>query len=481
MSGTFSSFGSALSALRYNRVAMDTASNNVANANTPGYTRRMAVAQATGAPAVPALWSTWNGTSGGVEVGGIERMVDPLLSARSRTEHASLAFLDTRSASLVRLETTLNEPGENGVAAALSAFKAGWHDVANNPGDEAARSQLLGRAQTLVESINSQAAAVSTEWSDQRARLTSVVAETTQVADDLAKLNEALKAANNAGTDANTLLDQRDQLTLRLAQLTGAKTVINEDTTATVYFGGTLANGQALVNGSTSTPLELAGADDMSGAESAPLNLTLSGVPMTQPNLVRGELGGTLKVLQEDLPGYLGKLDGFANELASSVNGVHTGAYDLDGSLGLDFFGLTEGATALKASTIAVSIKDPWHVAASAEGRLTGEPIPDPREKFSLDGSKALQLGGEDMGGGTYRSLITDFGVQVASAKRLTTNQAVLTNQVDATWESLSGVNIDEEMVNLLAAQRAYEGASRVITTLDSVLDTLINRTGITR
>ena len=85
------------------------------------------------------------------------------------------------------------------------------------------------------------------------------------------------------------------------------------------------------------------------------------------------------------------------------------------------------------------------------------------------------------MGGDAYRNLVTGFGVTVSSARQAAANQSVLTAQVDASRESLSGINIDEEMVNLLAAQRGYEGASRVLTTMDSMLDTLINRTGLVR
>ena len=140
VSGTFSSLSTALSAMRYNQVAMDVASGNVANSGTAGYARRQVVGQATGAPSVPAMWSRWEGAGDGVQPGPVTRMVDPLLDARARTEHASGFFLDARAASLVRFETTLGEPGDNGLAAALSSFKAGWHDVANNPGDEAARS-----------------------------------------------------------------------------------------------------------------------------------------------------------------------------------------------------------------------------------------------------------------------------------------------------------------------------------------------------
>ena len=148
---------------------MDVASGNVANAGTAGYARRQVIGQATGAPALPALWSRWEGAGDGVERQlGVDRMVDPLMDARSRAEHSASSFLDTRSTSLVRFETAIAEPGDGGVAAALDNFQAAWHDVANNPGDSAAGTQLLARAETLRATIATQAQAVSNEWSDQR-------------------------------------------------------------------------------------------------------------------------------------------------------------------------------------------------------------------------------------------------------------------------------------------------------------------------
>ncbi len=165
-------------------------------------------------------------------------MVDPLLDARARTEHAGLSFHDSRSTSLVRFETTLAEPGDNGVAAALEQFRAGWHDVANNPGDLAARSQLLARAETLAGAVRAQDRAVTTEWEDQRTRLDALGAEVNQVAKQLADLNVGLRNADVAGTDAGTLLDQRDMLTLRLAELTGSTVTVKPDTTVEVRVGG---------------------------------------------------------------------------------------------------------------------------------------------------------------------------------------------------------------------------------------------------
>jgi flagellar hook-associated protein 1 FlgK len=184
----------------------------------------------------------------------------------------------------------------------------------------------------------------------------------------------------------------------------------------------------------------------------------------TPPPSLLGQLGGTYQLLTDDLPSYLTGLDGFVSTLVSEVNDLHESGYDLSDppQTGVSFFGGTTAAD------LTVLVTDPKEVAAAdAPG--------------TLDGSVAARMATKDLGATDYRSLVTDFGVKVASARRVAENQGILTAQVDAARESLSGVSIDEEMVNLLAAQRAYEGASRVITTLDSVLDTLINRTGLTR
>jgi flagellar hook-associated protein 1 FlgK len=467
MSGTFSSFSTGLSAMRYNQVAMDVASGNVANAGTPGYARRQVIGQATGAPDVPARWSRWEGAGDGVQAGGVNRMVDPLLDARARTEHASASSLDARATSLVRFETTLGEPGDNGVAAALAAFKQGWHDVANNPADGAARSQLITRGQTLASAINTQARAVDTEWSDQRTRLDATATEVNQVAGNLAKLNSALQAAYVGGNDAGTLLDQRDQLALRLAELTGARTTINADTTVTVQLGDP-ASPVTLVDKTTATPVTVQGAPDLAGSAANPVQVLVGGVPTP---VTSGEMGGVHQVLTQDLPDYMSKLDAFAVALRDAVNTQHHQGADQNGNQGGDFF----AGTSARTLGIAPTLTGPAMVAAADLSKI------DPADPNAgrYDGSNAEVLGSADLAGGQYRSLISSFGVTVSSAKQVSANQGVLAAQVDASREALSGINVDEEMVNLLAAQRGYEGAARVLTTVDSMLDTLINRTGL--
>ncbi|MGZ4505292.1 MAG: flagellar hook-associated protein FlgK [Nocardioidaceae bacterium] len=453
MSSTFSSLSTALSALRYNQTAMDVASGNVANAGTDGYARRQAVAQATGAPVTPALWSRWNGAGDGVEAGRIDRMVDPLLDSRSRTEHASSSYLDTRATSLARFETSIDEPGETGISAALASFKQSWHDLANNPGDGAARGVVLARAEDLRSTIAQQAGAVSTEWSDQRTRLDAAVSEVNGLADQLSQLNQGLRSAHLSGTDAGTLLDQRDQLMLRMSELTGASFTINGDTSVDVKVAG-----QTLVSASTTAPLQVAGSTTLAGAGADPVGLSIGG---TQVTIGNGEIGADVQLLGRDLPDYLTQLDSFVSTLAGQVNAQQQAGNDLTGTAGTPLF---SGTTA---TTLTVAITDPNQVAAA-----------DPT-KGKLDGSNATALANLDLGADGYRRLVSGFGVTVSSARSVSTNQATLTAQVDAARESVSGINTDEEMANLVAAQRGYEGAARVMTTLDSMLDTLINHTGL--
>ncbi|MGN6128846.1 MAG: flagellar hook-associated protein FlgK [Nocardioidaceae bacterium] len=477
MPGTFSSLNTALSALRYNQVALDVASGNVANVGTPGYARRQVVGQATGAPSTPAIWSRWQGAGDGVEAGPVTRMVDPLLDARVRTEHATGSFLDTQSTALVRFETTLNEPGDNGIAAALANFKAGWQDVANNPNDGAARSQLIARANTLATALNDQSRAVTTEWDDQGKRLTALATDVTQTAQSLDRLNDGLRTAYVSGTDAGNLLDQRDQLALHLSELTGADVKINDDTTMTVKLGNS-----TLVDGSgQNDPLAMTvtaggpGSAAQVGA-SSPVQVSVGAEKFST---LDGSVGGTLQLMNGDLPGFLGKLDGVAAQLAHDVNdgrtnpdGTVTGgqANGLDeaGNAGRPVFVSSDGSSTFTAASISV---DPTFVPedVAAAGKAGG----------LYDNTNALDTAALDMGDEAYRSLVTDFGVTVSKSKQLASNQQTLVAQVDASRESLSGISVDEEMVNVLAAQKGYAGAARVMTAVDEMLDTLINKTGL--
>lgn len=469
MSGTFSSFNTALSGLRYQQSALDMASTNIANATTEGYVRRRVVGETMAEGTVPAMWSRSTQPVGnGVRATGVDRMSDPLLDVRARYEHGEQAWLDTQAGALSRVETGLGEPGDAGVAAAFSAFRASLHDLANAPGSEAARGQVLAKANNVADAVNLQVRNIATEADDQRSRLLDSVAEVNTVAQDLASTNKAIISGRLGDSDTSTLEDKRDQLALRLAELTGARSTIRPDGAMDVTL-----NNESLVSGQTANTLNIASGVTPSGAaDGSPVTFTVgsSSVVLNGVDL-RGRVGGTATLLDKTLPGYLAGLSAVAQDFTDTVNAAHRAGYDLGGVGNRDLFAFNPAAAS---DPMSVVIADPRELAAS---NVPGTP-------GNLDAANADDIASAITGAGiedSYQRLVSGFGITVASMRRQADNQQVLTTQVDNSREQLSGVSLDEETVNMLAAQRAYESAARLMTTLDSVLDTLINRTGLVR
>jgi flagellar hook-associated protein 1 FlgK len=178
----------------------------------------------------------------------------------------------------------------------------------------------------------------------------------------------------------------------------------------------------------------------------------------------RGTMGAMENTMQTIIPTLSAKLDGVAAALAKTVNDAHEAGYGLDGVNGRPFF---SGTTA---DTIMVAITDPTHVgASSAQGTFDGS-IAD-----ALSDSGILSTGPDKV----YQSMIAQLGVDAQTSVRRADIQSNVTLQIDAARESEAGVNLDEEMTNLIKYQRGYEAAARLMTTVDSMLDHLINRTGL--
>lgn len=463
MSGTFSSFNTSLTALRYNTAAMDVASNNIANVNTEGYTRRRVLAESLGAPNAPANWSIYDGVGGGVGTKGVQRLSDSLLEARARQQHGTQSYLDTQSTVLQRVESGVGEPGDQGVSAALADFRASWHDLANDPGGAATRQTVLNAAVALADAIHGQAASLQAEVDTQQVHLVDTVSETNTVAAQLAQTNKTLARSALDGIDQSNLLDQRDQLGLRLAELTGGTATVRPDGGLDVTVGGVV-----LVSGETANTLSITSGVRPDGtSDGNPVTLGIvAGSATTAVSGLTGEVGATTDLLTTTLPGYQGGLNAAAKTLADSVNALHQSGFDLGGTAGGPLYTYTAGS---EAASISVGITDPSLIAAS--GTAGG----------SLDGSVADRLGASGTPEASYQRLVTGFGTQIAGVKRQQATQQLLTVQVDNARQQLSGVNLDEEMVSMMTSQRAYQAASRVMTTLDDMLDTLINRTGLTR
>ena len=454
--GTFDGISVALSGLHAQRRAMDVAAQNVANANTVGYTRQRVNLTAIGASAVPALWSTPSTSAGGVAVSGVVRVQDQILTTQSRDAHALESTLSTSADALSSIESLFAEPSDNGLATQLSAMWSSFHDVANQPSDPAVRSQVLQRATVVTDWMNQASGQLTSQASAATATVGTLLTQVNTAAHQLADLNVAILRTSQSGESTNELADQRDQVALKLSELVGGTATTDASGNVNVRIGGS-----ELVAGSTVRELSL-----VSSGGKALVQWSQDGSAATIPS---GQVGGLVDAVNTTIPAWSARLDALAANVAGQVNALHQTGYDLNGTLGGPLF------TGTTAATIKVAISDPRAIAASGVAPTAGAP--------SLDVKVADALG--NLGGSTtspdsvYRQLVSDLGIAAQSASTRVTTQKGIAANVDNAAASVAGVSIDEEMTNIITFQRAYEAAGRVLTAVDATLDTLINHTGL--
>ncbi|CAA9211750.1 MAG: Flagellar hook-associated protein FlgK [uncultured Blastococcus sp.] len=468
---SFSGLNIGLSSLYASRRALELTGQNVSNVNTEGYSRQRADLQSVGGPVTPAMHSKYDGAGNGVKVAGVDRLRDLFLEARALTERGTSAGLTGDRVLLGRVEAVLSEPGDAGIQRQLADFWDGWDDVANKPDSLAARSQVLERAQTLAAGINGAVDKLDAQYDASHQQLSATVLDINAVAAGVAEFNRAIVSATRSGLSPNDLLDKRDVLVQRLGELAGVTVTQGELGSVDVKLGD-----RTLVEGATSSMLKVRGTGGTPPGSQAvavawgdPGNSADVGPDVT----VGGSAGSLSRGLNDVLPRYRGQLTDIAAKVRAQVDAVHTGAFDRDGQPGMAFF--LPGA----GGKIAVNpLLTPDKVAASGTYVEAGTVRGGDR-----GGAKAAQLAelGTAKGGADelYRRTVVALGVEAQAAGRRVEIQDNVLAQIDAARESESGVNLDEEMTNMLAFQRAYEGAARFVSAIDQMLDTLINRTGV--
>jgi len=497
MTGTFASLNIAKTGLQYQQIAIDVADNNISNVNTAGYVRESANAVDAGGVSGPTMWSSYPGYGEGVATEGVQRLSDLLLGQRQRTEHGTQSLLEAQQSSLSRFESAIGEPGDDGVSAALSTFSASLQDLANNPGDVSARESVVSNAQTLAQAIQAQSAAVADEASEDSAGVTTDVTQINALAKDVASLNKSIFAGSQSGNDVANLEDQRDQDVLQLAELAGATTTVQADGRYAVSIGGV-----ALVNVANSS---VPGSGDSANAlVASPVSGVVDGSTLTfsvndasgdpiedgsgnpvNVSVTSGDLGGLSVLLNTTLPTYYQGLNKIAYDLATTVNNQQANGYDENGLAGSPLFtaggekptGPTSDATGSGYSSTTDYAANLAVVDGFGAAQLAASTTLDASgTAASLAGDNADELSTAFANvTDQYQSLVSGLGSQINALNHQTTNQQALTTQVDSEWQQSAGVSLDEETINLMSAQRAYQASAKVLSVMDDVLSTLIN------
>ncbi|MET4782867.1 flagellar hook-associated protein FlgK [Glaciihabitans sp. UYNi722] len=469
---TFSGLTTAYTGLTAARRGLDVVGQNMTNASTVGYTRQRLTTSAIGSLAQVGPLSGRAQVGQGVSVDGVARLGDAYLDARVRTSAATSGNLAVRSNALTSIQASLHEPGTGGVSAQLLGFWSAWGDVANHPGDAAPTGVLLLQANSLVSQIAGGYNAVNDEWSETRSKLSGMADELNSAGQQVAALNGQIRSTLASGGSANELLDQRNTLTTTIAALTGGTVRDLPDGTAEVLVGG-----NALVTGDTFRAVNVVGSTTMAGAGASAVTLEWAGRPGFTVAVESGEMAGSVAMLAAaNATGTGGSIaeaaasyNAFATYLADKVNTAHQAGGTSSGATGLDFFGVSaSGPAALGLSVIPTSAAD---IATGTPGA------------GALDNANAVAIAAlgsaSDSPDSVWSTFVTTIGVTTKSALQQATLAESAATSASSAQLSNSSVDLDEENVNMLTFQTAYQGAARVMTAVDQMLDVLINHTGI--
>ena len=460
----------AVKALRAHQLAVDVAAHNIANAHSPGFSRQRVLLRPMGLDGSDHFTrDALLGRAGfGVNASDVHRVRDVFMDYQVRQTLGSQGQYSAQSSALGRAEFVFNDPSDGGMSGLMAKFWNSWHDVVNDPEGSPGRTQLVHATTTLTSRIQRSYTDLDRQRTDLNFQVRQAADEINAYAGEIAQLNFQIKQVELNGDMANDLRDRRDLMLDKLSGIANISYNEMEDRTVTVYMGS-----HELVFSNTARTVSAVDQPGNTGMQY--LTFDQDGMPV---ETTTGQLRGLYDARDQDIPNLLAKLDTFATELIASVNAAHTAGTDLNGNPGVDFFAPTPPGSSA-AATIAINAAitaAPRLVAASGSGAPG-------------DGSVALQIANIQLNGlgglngqtfdDFYANIVTVLGADVSRANGLAQSAADLNSHFEALRQSVSGVNIDEEVTNLAAAQHAYEAAARVITAIDQMLETLINGTGV--
>ncbi len=448
----------AASGLRAQQSALDVTSHNISNASTPGYSRQRAVITTN-----PSLITPKGVYGTGAQVVDVTQVRDQLLDVDYRGQTSTASEQQTRSDILGQVQSVLNEPTDTGLANTMDQFFSAWSDLATNPSDASTRTVVRQDATDLVNQMHQLASSFDQTRQNTETRLSDGVTRVNQLTAEVANLNKEIVSVESDGTTASDLRDQRGTALDELS--TYVPIQVEEHSDGSV---GVATSGISIVDGAHSTDLAVSTSGGTYG-----LKVASSSDSISSPG---GSLGGMLQVLNTDLPSYQSKLDTLASSLVSEVNSVHETGTNPDGNTGVDFFD-PSGTTAW---TMALSSD----VSSSASAIAAGTPDAGGAYRSGAN-DVALAIGGmrdqkvsglgQQTPGDYFTGLVSGVGLDVRSSQDAAGVHKTLADQANTRRMSTSGVSVDQELVNMMQFQSAYQAAARVVTTANQMLQSLIN------
>ena len=449
MSGLNTSLMVAMQSLLAEQGALDLTTNNIANVNTPGYTREVPVLSE-----APATQEANYAMGNGVVLEKYQSIRDQILEQQVNQVTQQNSSAQAQTNSLQQVEPLFTSTGSD-LGSEMSAFFTSITQLQTDPANSTLRQGVLTAGQNLATAFHTTAAGIAQVQAGLNTQVTGDVGQINQLAQEIAPLNVQLANLQATGQDGGTVEDQLNVLIGKLSALTGVN-VTQTETGLTLTTG----NGTPLVVGAQSFALQTAtGSDGMTHV------LDSTGQDITS-TIQGGDLGGSLEVSGTTLPGISDQLNTLAGQFATAFNTAQEGGFDLNGKVGVAFFNAPSTGSG-SAANFSVAITDPKLIAASSDGSAGSN--------GNLTNLMAVQNATLPSGSSpvdSYANIVFAAGSASAEAQAQTSATGISLLQLTNQRSALSGVSINEESTNLIRYQQAFQAAAKVISTIDQ-LDTI--------
>jgi flagellar hook-associated protein 1 FlgK len=438
--------------------AIDVTGNNIANANTPGYSRQRVIFEQS-----PPIREYGGSMSTGVTVDQhIQRFFDPFINAQINAENENLGRWDAQKTALEKVEVMFDEMSGFGLNGAMADFWNAWQDLSNNPAGHVERTSMLSAGQYLTTTFTQLRQNVVGVQEDIDGHVENIVNDINLMANQIAELNRKIVQVEVSGHNANEYRDDRDALVKNLAELIDIDSFEDGNGNMTISIG----QGKPLVEATSTWPISTA---MVSGSQVVNWEDSSGTTTDITSRINGGELKGWIEVRDNIIQGYIDDLDELATGIINEVNALHSAGYALDGSQNNFFTGSDASDMAINPGIVADVglIAAASDVAALPGDNSTAIAIADLQSQLTMSGGSSTF---DDF----YSGLVGEVGSDVRTANLNYDHQEALVLHLENYREEVSGVSLDEEMVKLVQFQHAYNAAAKLITTTDELLDSLL-------
>lgn len=460
MTGLFGMLGTATRGMNANQTALQTSGHNIANTNTDGYSRQR-VHMTTERP----YYMSGVGAIGmGVSASSVDRIVDPFIRNQTRDAYSKYRMHEQKSDALGQLEHFMNEPSETGIINQLSVMSDAWSKLGSNPELVTSKSLVIENSASFADMVREMAGQISKLQGEIVSNAEKGAMDFNEKLEELSILNDQIFSISSNGNVPNDLLDTRDSLLKDIAGLADISATFDSyGRVSELKIGG--KNGEPIldINGHKNIRV-VSIKNEISFEIYSPTEPAFKALDIIK----EGEIGG-FQAASKDIKARFEELNEFVATFADMVNGKYPSTPDGN------FFNIgTDRTKAIENIKVNQSLVDnPSKLQTGKGDPGDGSLAKDIEKLFNTKNADDKMTFTE-----RYNNIVTKNGISKQQADNIAASQLTVLNQLEYKNESISGVNLNEEVSDVIRFSQAFQANARVIQTISDMLDTLINRTG---